>query len=110
VLAKVKYTFPHLDSAEVMALLDQYGEDAESPGTARVQLSILKVSNGKIENIPRLVQAANEDYRDLIYWAENRSESRQFGCRKRSYAEIEEIEAKDRQEYEDWLKEGIEGS
>lgn len=32
-------------------------------------LAILKLSKGNIEELKKLVQAAKEDFRDVIYWA-----------------------------------------
>ncbi|MGH6931690.1 MAG: hypothetical protein ACREEE_04585 [Dongiaceae bacterium] len=53
-------------AAGIMKLLDQY-DDRERE---RVQMCILSLANGKIEDIKHYVQTAKMDYRDILYWAD----------------------------------------
>src|SRR2546423_3778209 len=50
----------------VLAALGRY----RGPETGRVQLAILVLANRDARRLEGLVAAANEDYRDLLYWAE----------------------------------------
>ena len=52
---------------EIAEVLNLY-EDNERE---RVQLHILQLANGNKDEIYSLVEAANQDYRNIIYWAEN---------------------------------------
>lgn len=47
-----------------------YGIEAHEPERERVQLAILKLSCGDADRLLATVQAANEDYRDVLWWAE----------------------------------------
>jgi hypothetical protein len=42
---------------------------------ARVRLAILIFAHGKLSEVKRLVAVANNDYRNLLYWAEYPEES-----------------------------------
>jgi len=62
--------FPDGDAATIVAILDLYGIEAHEPERERVQLAILKLSCGDADRLLATVQAANEDYRDVLWWAE----------------------------------------
>ena len=52
----------------MMALLDQYR--SELGGVERVQMGILKLSEGDISKLRHYVEEARKDFRDILYWAE----------------------------------------
>ena len=52
----------------VMAVLDQY--QAEPGGRERVQLAIVNLSGGDLAKLQHYVQQAQQDFRDVLYWAE----------------------------------------
>lgn len=52
----------------IMRLLDQY--HSEGPGVERVQMGILKLSEGDLAKLRHYVEEAQKDFRDILYWAE----------------------------------------
>lgn len=62
--------FPDEDAATILAMLDPYGVEPHEPERERVQLAILKLSCGDADRLLSTVQAANEDYPDVLWWAE----------------------------------------
>src|ERR1700675_2853924 len=74
VVAVVQKTFPEGARARVIEFLDSYG--AESYERERVQLAILKLSEGSEEKLRDFVAVAKRDYRDVLFWAENPEEAR----------------------------------
>ena len=55
-----------MDEALAIALVSSYS----GPETGRVAWDILQLSKGSLESIRRYLQAAQTDYRDVLYWAE----------------------------------------
>lgn len=69
----VEASFPAERHAAVLKLLRSgYTRRNER---CRVQLAVLVLADGDLTELQRLVKAANEDYRDLLYWAEYPEES-----------------------------------
>ena len=66
---KITEQFPQEDLAQVLALLNQY-ESASAAGRLRVQLAILKLSQGNVDKLREYVAVARTDYRDVLFWAE----------------------------------------
>jgi hypothetical protein len=67
----VAAAFPDDDRPAVLAALRgyQWGEPT------RVQLAILALADGDLDKVENLVEHANGDYRDVLYWAEYPEES-----------------------------------
>jgi len=76
VFAVVQKTFPESAHARVLELLDDYGVESYERERERVQLAILKLSEGNEEKLRDLVAVAKRDYRDVLFWAENPEEAR----------------------------------
>ena len=70
VVTAVKRTFPPERTLEVMGLLDGYGPESDESERARVQLAIVKLSDGDERKLIQFVDAAAVDFRDVLYWAE----------------------------------------
>jgi len=60
----------------VLELLDSYGVESYERERERVQLAILKLSEGNEEKLREFVAVAKRDYRDVLFWAENPDEAR----------------------------------
>ena len=99
VIAKVKKIFPNENKKQVAAILDSYGGKED----IRVQIAILKLSNGDLEELRELVDTANKDYRDVLAWAEYPEEMKNDTW-KMNVEEASEIRRKDRQQFTDWLE------
>ena len=76
VVAAVRRTFPESAHARVLELLDAYGVESYERERERVQLAILKLSEGNEEKLGELVAVAKRDYRDVLFWAENPEEAK----------------------------------
>ena len=76
VVLVVQKTFPESAHARVLELLDTYGVESYERERERVQLAILKLSEGNEEKLREFVAVAKRDYRDVLFWAENPEEAR----------------------------------
>jgi hypothetical protein len=71
ILAVVAGLFPESDVAAVMQTLDDYGAQSSEPERERVQLAILKLCQGQKSRLQHYVEAAKQDYRNVLYWSES---------------------------------------
>ena len=76
VLASVRASFPKENRTRVLELLDTYGLAAHERERERVQLAILKLSEGNEEKLRQHVDVAKRDYRDVLFWAEYPEEAK----------------------------------
>src|SRR5438094_9887849 len=76
VVGVVQETFPETSYSRVLELLDTYGVESYERERERVQLAILKLSEGNEEKLREFVAVAKRDYRDVLFWAENPEEAR----------------------------------
>jgi len=65
VVASVRASFPKESRARALELLDMYGVAAHERERERVQLAILKLSDGNEEKLRQNVDAAKRDYRNF---------------------------------------------
>ena len=64
---RVKKDFRPEDVDGALAILDQYGKDEWDMSPAEfMRLAILRVANGNIKKLPGLIQAAKDDYRNIL--------------------------------------------
>ncbi len=76
VVEVVQKTFPENAHAHVLELLDTYGVESYERERERVQLAILKLSEGNEEKLREFVAVAKRDYRDVLFWADNPEEAK----------------------------------
>jgi hypothetical protein len=76
VVAVVQKSFPEDAYARVLELLDSYGVESYERERERVQLAILKLSEGNEEKLREFVAVAKRDYRDILFWADNPDEAK----------------------------------
>ena len=76
VVAVAQKTFPESAHARVLELLDGYGVESYERERERVQLAILKLSEGNEEKLREFVAVAKRDYRDVLFWADNPEEAK----------------------------------
>lgn len=73
VSGEVARLFPQEDPARVLAVLDEYGtashEYAEDPDRARVQIAVLRLSEGNWQQLHYYLRAARIDHRDVLWWS-----------------------------------------
>lgn len=58
--------YPASDSADVLAIIDQYGAEPHEREPERVRLAIVQLAAGDREKLPQLLNAAKVDYRDVL--------------------------------------------
>ena len=65
-LERISKEFPAAEHATVIELLSAYS----GPEAGRIAWDVLQLSKGSVESIRHYLQAAQTDYRDVLYWAE----------------------------------------
>jgi hypothetical protein len=96
------------DADRALLLLDTYESskrERSDAGRARVQLAILKLSDGRINKLEDAVVLANRDFRDVLAYAEYPTEmGYDWNTLKSMPAEaVQRIRDADRRQYEEWL-------
>lgn len=94
--------FPGEDTPRVMTILDQYGVRPHERERERVQLAILKLSGGKLEELQKQVEVAKKDYRDVLLYAEYPLWA-ESPLPMEDTKEAKEMDEKNRKQYLDWL-------
>lgn len=95
----------HPESDELLQVLLQYGGREGDRERERVQLAILKLSDGDSVKLRSNVEAALLDYRDVLAWAEYPEQMRSGNTRDNSSMdEYEEMLRRDREQYLQWLE------
>jgi hypothetical protein len=102
--AMVARLFREEDQAAALALLEQYGTASHEREATRVRVAALKLSEGRLAELERVIGDAQRDYRDVLAWAEYPEELRHPTWRL-SPEEQGRIRAADRQQYLAWLEE-----
>jgi hypothetical protein len=69
VVAAVGRDFPKEDPEVVLAVLDRYGLKGFHRERERIHLAILRLSEGDLRQVIQFTKAAEEDYRDVLWWA-----------------------------------------
>ena len=102
---KLRTLFPDThERQEVEQALARYGADSSEWDVVRVRLAVLKLAGADVKALHSLVDAAKEDYRDVLAWAESPSWMRpDFWDLPR--AEKNALAQRDRDHYKDWLRE-----
>src|SRR5437868_14601635 len=75
IVVVVQKTFSENAHAHVLKLLDGYGVESYERERERVELAILKLSEGNEDKLREFIAAAKRDYRDVLFWAEYPEES-----------------------------------
>ncbi len=103
VIAKVKQFFPNEEQEKIMATLALYGKESYERETQRVQIAVLKLSGGDLEKLRENVDAAKNDYRDMLALAEYPEQTSRVTWKMGNKEEVKRIQERDRRQYLDWL-------
>jgi hypothetical protein len=103
VLAKVRQCFPREDPEKVMTLLDLYGKESYEQERERVQIAIIKLSQGDLDKLRENVKAAKNDFRDVLAYVEYPEEMKKETWKMKDQEEASRIRERDRKQYLDWL-------
>jgi hypothetical protein len=76
VVAAARAAFPQVNQVSLLQSLDNYGFEPYERERERVQLAILKLSDGSEEKLREFIAVAKRDYRDVLLWAEYPEEAR----------------------------------
>ena len=76
VIAAIQKGFPEATWGQVLVLLDTYGVESYERERERVQLAILKLSEGSEEKLREFLAVAKRDNRDVLFWADNPEEAK----------------------------------
>jgi hypothetical protein len=82
-----------------------FQENFDAQGLERVRLAVVKLAGGSLAELRRQVEVAKQDWRDVLAPAEE-PEAMRAGFS--NYGELDaearrDMEARDRQQYEEWL-------
>ena len=97
--------YSQYESADVIAVLNKYSSDSGKLGY-RVWAGALKLSDGNLSNLRKIIEIANFDYRDILAKAEYPNYSEQVGFDEDAFTEeeINSIIKEDWNQYQKWLK------
>ncbi len=106
IVKKIRQLFPQENGDSVMEILDSYGTEDWEREKERVQLAILKLSEGNLETLRADVAAAKRDYRDILAYAEFPGEIRLSASEMSSLPskQAKAIRAQDSKQFLDWLQ------
>jgi len=62
--------------ARVRAMIEAYGREPHERERERVQLAIVKLSEGDEAKLGYFLSVAKQDYRDVLFWADNPTEAK----------------------------------
>jgi hypothetical protein len=101
----IRREFPSKDGDAILAILDQYGSESWHPERDRVHIAILKISDGKPEQLLSAVELACSDFRDAISAAEYPEYSKLgfVGVDRMALEDVRRLQARDAKQYYDWL-------
>ena len=111
VLRKVQQWFPTDEQADVIRLLEKecgrglpFYEHSDAHGLERGRLAVVKLAGGSLAEFRRQVEVA-KDWRDVLSPAESPEENKQgFAFTKLDEETRRNVRARDRQQYDDWLR------
>jgi hypothetical protein len=69
VVARITHDFPSEEPARLLTILDEYGTQSYERERERIQLAILHLRKGDIEEARAYTKAAKRDYRDVLLWS-----------------------------------------
>ncbi|MDQ3063971.1 MAG: hypothetical protein M3R14_14090 [Acidobacteriota bacterium] len=110
VVAKIKQCFPSFPNKEqekIMAILVLYGKESYECETERVQIAVLKLSDGDLEKLRENVDAAKNDYRDILAFAEYPEQMSRDTWKMSDKEEVKRIQERDRLQYLNWLNKNL---
>jgi len=106
IIDKICQTFPRENSADVLEILELYGADGGERETQRVRLAVLKLCGGDLNELLEMIEAAKDDDRDLLAWAESPNQLRTspFEFAAMPPEASNEVRESDRRQYLAWLR------
>lgn len=102
---KIRQIFPRENPADVLKILELYGANGE-PEIPRVRLACLKLCGGDSNKLLEMIDAAKQDYRDVLAWAEfpNQLQTSAAELAAMPSDAASEIRERDRRQHLAWLR------
>jgi hypothetical protein len=100
----VERLFSLEERATAITMLDRYGTAPHEREAVRVRVAALKLCEGKLAELEKLIGHAKRDYRDVLAWAEYPDELVQPSWRLPEQ-QVARIRGADRTQYLAWLTE-----
>ena len=97
VIEKVRQHFRDAESETVISEFERNGISEE-----RVQLALIKLSDGNVDKLREFIEVAKIDWRDVLAWAEYPEEIMLPTWRMKG-EKVTKIRQRDRQQYLNWL-------
>jgi hypothetical protein len=76
VAAAIAALFPADACSRILAFVDAYGREPHERERERVQLAIVRLSEGDEARLGYFLSVAKQDYRDVLFWADNPAEAK----------------------------------
>ncbi|MBI3652478.1 MAG: hypothetical protein HY231_15770 [Acidobacteria bacterium] len=104
VRSKVQQLFPAPQWATVFRIIGFADQSPDAIGQARVQLALLKLSAGDVDQLSYFATVAKLDFRDVLAWAEYPNAFHQLDFLDLDETTRQQVAQKDRQQYIAWLQ------
>ena len=72
----IRSLFPAEAHQRIRALLDAYGREPYERERERVQAAIVRLSEGDEAKLAYFLSVAKQDYRDVLFWADQPNEAK----------------------------------
>jgi hypothetical protein len=90
--------------SEAFSILNEYGkQEWNDPDNPRVRLAILKLADGDLQLLAEHTEAATQDRRDVLAWAEYPRWAEEIGFENTSRSLEQEVIRADWHQYCQWL-------
>ena len=109
---KIRETFSREDQAEAISLLERecgrnlpFNDPPNLANLEHIRLAVVKLADGKLDELRRQISIAKEDFREVLIRAET-PEAFAFGLVELMDTDArtrDEIESRDREQYQAWL-------
>ena len=100
----VRRDFAPNDVGEALRVLSEYQEGGSEREVYRVQLAVLKLAAGSMDELRHHIESAKGDYRDVLAWAEYPLYFQSsFTGDEESAAEEQRVIDADWKQYREWL-------
>ena len=97
VIEKIRQHFRDAERETVISEFERNGIREE-----RVQLALIKLSDGNVDKLREFIEVAKIDWRDVLAWAEYPEEI-MLPTWRMEREKVTKIRQRDRQQYLDWL-------
>ena len=100
----VRRDYPSQEVPDVLTALDRYGAQKWHREVPRVRLAILKLAGGDSKNLNKFIAMADQDYRDVVSFAEYSNYYINVAPAEAKNAHHDEWMTKDWEAYREWFE------